>query len=268
MIKIIKLLYGTSRSGIKHLIYKDTLPQNPMHDDIYIVEFPKSGITWLSFVLGSVELKICNISELLTYYNHHRYIIDIHQVRNSSIHRFLNRTFIKSHSVFNPYYYFVIYLIRNPFDVMVSYYNFMLSFGYQDTFDKFVRDKKYGICKWKAHVNSWIHKKTDVQRIHLIKYEELITDAESAITKLYNNLGVEIDRQLINESLKEHSVEKMASSENFYRQHNPNYNMTCVGKKNKIKKEDLLTEDITQYIYSKAKNELNTFYPDIVANMK
>ena len=91
------------------------MPKNPKHDNIYLVEFPKSGITWLSFILGNIELALAGRNdEFITFYNH-QYIVDVHQLRNTEINRFLKRTFIKSHSTYNPYYYyFVIYLIRNP----------------------------------------------------------------------------------------------------------------------------------------------------------
>jgi hypothetical protein len=121
---------------------KRHFPKNPRHDDISVVEFPKSGVTWLSFLLAAIEIRLAGLQEQVTYYNHHRYVVDIHQIRGSRIHWFLNRTFIKSHSEFNPNYYFAIYLVRNPFDVMVSYYNFMLSHGYGNSFDLFVKDRK------------------------------------------------------------------------------------------------------------------------------
>jgi len=146
--QIIKQPLRNVKKYAKYLRYKNTLPKNPMHDDIYIVEFPKSGITWLQHILGNIELQLVGKKDKhITFYNHHKYLPDIHQIKGANINRFLDRTFIKSHSEYNPYYYFVIYLIRNPFDVMVSYYNFMLPHGYKGTFKNFVYDKNFGIIK-------------------------------------------------------------------------------------------------------------------------
>jgi hypothetical protein len=49
------------------------------HNDVFLVEFPKSGITWLSFLIANSLLK--NHDENVTFYNYHKYIADIHQLR-------------------------------------------------------------------------------------------------------------------------------------------------------------------------------------------
>ena len=253
-----------SKESIRYLKYKNTLPKNPMHDDIYIVEFPKSGITWLQHIIGNIELQLVNRDEIITFYNHHKYLPDVHQLRGAKISRFLNRTFIKSHAEFNPYYYFVIYLIRNPFDVMVSYYNFMLAHGYKGTFDNFVHDKNFGIIKWKSHVNSWLYKKLDAQRIHFIRYEDLMENTKNEILNLYINLGVTIPNEIINTSIDNSSISNMSKLEDHYKRYNVNYTMSFVGKNNKLKKEELLTGKIKQYIYDICIDEIKQFYPDLL----
>ena len=77
--------------------HEDTVVKNPMHDDIYIVEFPKSGVTWLSHILCNIELQLIDRNEIATMYNIHRYIVDVHQTRGVFVNRFLHRTFIKQH---------------------------------------------------------------------------------------------------------------------------------------------------------------------------
>lgn len=236
------------------------LPKNSLHDDIYIVEFPKSGVTWLQHILGNIELKLQCKNEEITFYNHHKYLPDIHQISDSYINRIFDRTFIKSHSEFNPYYYFVIYLIRNPFDVVVSYYNFMLYFGYKEDFISFVKDPELGITAWKKHVNSWIYKEVRAQRIHLIKYENLISQTTKEIKSLYKNLGVNMTDDIIEYAISKSSLESMRNSENHYRYNNPNYTMYFVGKEGKKSKEELLTPEIRDYIQDIAYDEIKMFY--------
>ena len=235
--KSLKQFLKNVKENLRYLKYKNTLPKNPMHDDIYIVEFPKSGITWLQHILGNIELQLAGRkNEYITFYNHHKYLPDVHQLRGMGINRFLERTFIKSHSEYNPYYYFVVYLIRNPFDVMVSYYNFMLYFGYIGTFANFVHDKHYGILKWKSHINSWLYKRIDAQRMHFLKYEDLINDTESTIKNLYKNFGVEIDERILLKAIENSYIKNMSNSEFHYKKFNYNYDMTFIDKKEKIKK--------------------------------
>lgn len=262
---MIRYIVKDIKNCIKYLKYKGALPKNPMHDDIYIVEFPKSGITWVQHILGNIELQLAGLKdECITFYNCHKYLPDVHQLRGSNINRFLYRTFIKSHSEFNPYYYFIIYLIRNPFDVMVSYYNFMIARNYKGTFENFVLSKNFGIMRWKSHVNSWLHKKIYAPRIHFIRYEDLIRNPKNEILNLYKNLGVELDKKILENAIKKSNLESMAKSETHYKIYNPNYNMNFVGKKGKIKKNEILTKSIEKYIILKCEKELKEFYPEFL----
>lgn len=251
------------KEKIRYLKYKNTLPKNPMHDDIYIVEFPKSGITWFLHMLGKIELRLKNKDETITFYNHHKYMIDIHQTKNAAINRTLDRTFIKSHSEFNPYYYFVIYLIRNPFDVMVSYYNYMCNHGYQKEFEEFVKSP-YGIQSWKKHVNSWFYKKNSDQKMHFIRYEDLLENTDNEIKVLYENFGVTIPEKVLEYGVDSSSIYNMKNSEAHYRKHNLNYTMTFVGKENKKSKDELLTDNIKRYIITIAEEEIKQFYPELI----
>ena len=260
----LKKVLREGKEYLRYLKYKNTLPNNPMHDDIYIVEFSKSGITWLQHILGNIELKLQNKNEKITFYNHHRYLPDIHQLSNSYINRIFNRTFIKSHAEFNPYYYSVVYLIRNPFDVMVSYYNFMSHLGYEDDFEIFVKNKTYGISAWKRHVNSWFYKKVKAQRMHFIKYENLISNTKEEIKNLYINLGVDLSDDILEYGIKQSDLKLMQKLENHYRHYNPNYTMTFVGKTNKKSKSELLTPRIKKYIQDVAYDEIKFFYPELI----
>lgn len=266
--KNLKLIIFEIKEKIRFMQYKQGVPKNPMHDDIYIVEFPKSGITWLQHLIGNIELLLLDKKEHLTFYNYHKYMPDIHQMRGASIDRILDRTFIKSHNEYNPYYYFVIYLIRNPYDVMVSYYNFMLSHGYDDSFENFVKSDQYGIKKWKSHINSWLYKKIDAQRIHFIRYEDLLLDTKKEIVNIYKNLGIDLDLKVLETALLQSDIKKMSTSEEHYRVYNPNYTMSFVGKKNKISKNQLLTKKIKNIIKNIANEEMQYFYQDIIKEKK
>lgn len=260
---MVKKVVGKLHKKFLYSNYKNTLPVNPLHDDIYVVEFPKSGVTWLSFLLGNIELKIAGNKEKVTFYNHHKWIVDIHQLMLSEINRNrgLDRTFIKSHSKYNPFYYFVIYLMRNPFDVMVSYYNFMLDLSYKGTFEEFVKDPNLGILAWKAHVNSWIYGDVKAQRIHVIKYEDIMDDTRSSLISLYQNLGVELENDILNKAIDSSSLEFMKSSEETYRKFNPSYSMNFVGNSNKLSSKDLYTKDIIEFIELHVDEELGAYYP-------
>ena len=263
------ILYNIKRYA-KFQIYKKCLPANPVHDNIYLVEFPKSGITWLSFLIANIFIE--SEKEEVTFYNYHKYIIDVHQLRNHNIKdRVFNSCcsiFIKSHSMYNPYYYFVIYLIRNPFDVMLSYYYFMLKQGLNMDFSDFVKHNKYGIRAWRRHVEGWLIKNKDLaQRIHLIKYEDLIDNTEIELTKILTNLGIKINKKYILFAMENSSKEKMRLSENFYSKNSPTYyksDLNFIRKGEKYQKDEMITPEIRNYINKETENILKEFYPDLL----
>ena len=260
--KILKQILRDGKDYLLHLKYKNGLPRNPMHDDIYLVAYPKSGVTWLQHIIGNIELNLADKDEIITFYNHHKYSPDIYQIKYIKVNRFLDRTFIKSHEEFNPYYYFVVYLIRNPYDAMVSYYNFLLNYEYKLTFEEFVKSSN-GITAWKKHVSSWLYKNASAQRIHIIKYEDLIKNSENEIRKLYKNFGLEISNDILNKALLNSSLNSMSGSENHYKENNPKHTLYFVGEKNKINKNELLTNEIVDYINFVVKDEINDFYPEL-----
>ncbi len=262
---LINNLIRAGRDYFRCVKYGHLIPKNSYHDDIYIVEFPKSGVTYLSFILGNIEIQLSKREEYVTFYNVQKYIPDVHQLRGSDINRQFIRTFIKSHSEYNPCYFFVIYLYRNPFDAMVSYYNFLKFFGKaENDFNKFLKNKNYGIKKWCDHINSWYYKKNDAQRIHFVKYEDLVDNPVQIVQQIYANLGVQIDINLIVKTIEISDISNMKKSEAFYREHNYNYTLPFVGKDNKISKEELLKDDSKKYIYQIAKKEIEMLYPEFI----
>ncbi|TKS81540.1 Amine sulfotransferase [Collichthys lucidus] len=98
----------------------------------------------------------------------------------------------------------VIYVARNPKDVLVSYFYFhkvanMLETpkDFDDFFEKFMRGDVYG-CSWFDHIKTWYSHKDDMNML-FITYEEMIQDLHSAVQKISVFLGKELtDEQLAN----------------------------------------------------------------------
>jgi len=257
-------MFHIFQEKIRLLKLRRYLPRNPMHNDIFLVEFPKSGITWISFIISNIELKRRNLGDFPTFFNIHQYIPDIHQLRGASINRFFHPTFIKSHSPYNPYYFHVVYILRNPVDVMVSYYNHELFLGFKGDFHTFVKDENLGIGAWVRHVKGWLLRRPDAQRIHLMKYEELLEDPVEKFAILYENLGIKVDYKIIEAAVSACTIDKMKKSEKIYVTYNPRINRSYfVGKEGKLRKDDILTEEIKKYIFDKANDLIKIFYPEL-----
>lgn len=218
--------------------------------DIFIVEFPKSGITFLSFLLSNILDRVNKLSIQPTYYNIDQFVIDAHQTNGLTLNSVLNPRLIKSHYPYKATYKQIIYLIRNPVDVLVSYFNYTndIKVVYFDSFSTFIRHDRRGIKAWINHTENWLNRMMYHQKMYVIKYEDLIHNPEETLKNLGTMLGYELSNDIVLESIQASSMENMIKSETLYRDNNPSYNMVFIGNAVKVfKKADITPEDY-QYI--------------------
>lgn len=234
------------------------------NDDLFIVEFPKSGITWLSNILANTIVLKNNLSLDVTHFNLEQFIGDIHVSNN--INRQDKKLFpgyrlIKSHNEYTSSYRHVIYLIRNPFSVMQSYYFYAQGNGFfSGELQEFIRDKRYGVDSWCKHVDSWVCSPKRKMKMHIIKYEELQDDSFSTISTLYSNLGWKIEEEHIKTSIEKSSFKEMKKSEELFKAHCPHRRYSFVREGKKYTKLD---NDSREYIAKKTKNILLKLYPEL-----
>lgn len=191
-------------------------PLQPLHSDLYIVSYPKSGISWLRFILSNIISIECGRPNLINFMNINDSIPDIHVSRaiptaDSTGH---GHRIIKSHSEFNPLYKKIIYLYRNPHKVMRSYYRMWTGLKrYHGSFINFVTDKKMGINAWCRHVDGWMYKSHNNQRMGFLSYEQLAFDAENTISGLLNTIGWRVEPAIVKESVKLSTLHNMQALE-------------------------------------------------------
>lgn len=219
------------------LINKDKgIPNNACSNDIYIVEFPKSGITWLCFLISNSILSNNKKDESMkaTFYNIQQLVPDIHMSKDLSINKLWEMNtprFIKSHHEYKSDYKNIIYLVRNPLSVMISYHKYLTGLDVVDmSFFDFVKSKKYGISTWVNHINSWIKNTNNTQRMHIVTYESLLEKPEATLKNLFENLGISISNDSIIKSVELSSFSNMKKSEKKYRDNNPFYKLNFVRK--------------------------------------
>lgn len=259
----LKQLVRDCKEKVRYLKYKNTLPNNPNNSDLYIVEFPKGGITWFSTIIASTCFLEENISKKVTHFNLEQFIGDVHQnkIISENTKIFPYHRIIKSHDTYNPYYRHVIYLVRNPFSVMSSYFHFTISNNmFTGTFEEFIKDEQFGIQTWVNHVSSWITPKK-VLKFHYLKYEELIDEPFKTVNDLYKNLGWDIDTEKVERAIELSGFENMKELNNHYKKFCPfrKYDFVRKGKK-----ETTMSKESKDYIYSVSEDILNKIYPELL----
>uniref|UniRef100_A0A8V0YL72 Sulfotransferase n=1 Tax=Gallus gallus TaxID=9031 RepID=A0A8V0YL72_CHICK len=188
----------------------------PVRDsDVWIVTYPKSGTGLLQEVVYLVsqgadpdEIGLMNIDEQLPVLEYPQPGLDI-------IKELTSPRLIKSHL---PYRFLpsdlhngnskVIYMARNPKDLVVSYYQFhrsLRTMSYRGTFQEFCRrfmNDKLGYGSWFEHVQEFWEHHMDANVLFL-KYEDMHKDLATMVEQLVRFLGVSYDKAQL-ESMVEH----------------------------------------------------------------
>lgn len=192
------------------------LARNPRSDDIYLVSFPRSGNTWASFLVANVINEYLNLNMQVNFYNLHFFVPDVSFSKdipeNLQFPPF--RRIIKSHYGFSPYYKNVILLIRDPRDVMVSYYHYRRNLNqFPGDLSSFVKNRKYGIRTWVRHTESWLNKSYPGQGLQLFFYEDFRQNPEKELERLFKLMGFNLGAEIIKKSAEKASFENMRKSE-------------------------------------------------------
>tara|TARA_B100000287_G_C20450872_1_gene709418 strand:+ start:50 stop:823 length:774 start_codon:yes stop_codon:yes gene_type:complete len=192
-----------------------------------ITSFPKSGNTWIRFIIYDLFF---NDNNILTENSLgiKKKVPDFHNVelKNNQI-LFSNELkdkniFIKTHFSFNQMKKFqinkVIILIRNPYDVLVSLFNYYeLNKDVKSAvIDYFCLNytlpffKRFNFPDWKEHFESWIN---SGKNYHIVRYEDLIDDFENQIKILCNFLEINVSEAKIQFIKKNTSFENLKNVE-------------------------------------------------------
>lgn len=189
----------------------------PDASDIFLVSFPRSGSTWVRVMLAELIFgeSGSSIAEL------NKFIPDLHAfVRADDVRTTDNLHFVKSHW---PYrlntdterYQRVVYLVRDPRDVVLSHYRYACSFDqYSLEINEFIADWLNGRiwpCSWQEHVNSWTDGSLQTRGLdlHTIRYEDLVASPQQVLSDLASLLGLRTTLEEIKRSVCTASVASM-----------------------------------------------------------
>lgn len=185
------------------------------NSDLFIVSYPKSGNTWVRLIVGKIFFKHVN------YNNLDNLLPESYSFKESTYFETQGKYRIfKSHDYFDHRFKKVIYVVRDPREVIVSSYFFQIKIGaikknyskrlFLKEFLKGKFDSNFG--SWEQNVGSWFGSKKN--QIIFVKYEDLVSNTKSEIKKIARFLGKKLTKKKINEIIKETSFDNLKKEEN------------------------------------------------------
>jgi hypothetical protein len=161
-------------------------------DDVFLVSFPKSGNTWTRFLLGNLMFP----DQPATFANIHRLIPDPTGTSKKDFDNLPRPRIIKSHDCFDPRFPKVIYIVRDPRDVVVSQYHYhrkIKKIADDSPIETFVGRFMAGdTCphgSWGQNVITWLATRQDASRFLLLRYEDMVADTPRELAKIVAFLG-------------------------------------------------------------------------------
>lgn len=182
-------------------------------NDTFIVSYPRSGNTWMRFIIGELIHK-----HEINFQNLEKLVPDIYRCTNRQLKSVQQPRYIKSHEPYDPRYPKVVYILRDPRDVAISFYNWQIKYNRTTkTFEQFIDDfvtNRTRFSGWGNHVQSWYKNRALIPGgIIFIRYEDMQENPRGQMEELSKFLGCNIANETISGILNHNSFISMQEKE-------------------------------------------------------
>lgn len=185
-------------------------------DDIFLVSFPKSGNTWTRFLLANLRFP----DQDVTWANINRLVPDPTGTAKRDFDRLPRPRVIKSHECFDPRYPRVIYIVRDPRDVVVSQYHYHRKIRrieddspIEEFVTRFLAGQTCPHGSWGQNVSTWLCTSERDPRFLLLRYEDLVADTARELMKVVEFLHLTMSPEQIRNAVERSSADQMRKLE-------------------------------------------------------
>jgi Sulfotransferase domain len=195
--------------------------------DTFLVGHPKSGNTWITYMLTALVEK--HFGKRATLANLQEYVPAVHasDLKIEAYSQLPNpRMFRNEGPKFPELYPRTIYIIRDPRAVLLSYYHHCLhdtrnpNWELDDFIDEMLehgcikRLEPY-IIRWDKQVSNWL-RRAKKQPVQIVRYEDMKRDRRAVLQEVVRFTGISCTEQDIAQAVERSSFEHMRKEEETY----------------------------------------------------
>jgi len=182
-------------------------------DDCMLVSYPRSGNTWLRFLVSNARF---GHEQPTTFENLNQRIPYALRPSNFTMRRLARPRILKSHSAYDCRFRKVVFLVRDPRDVAISYYHYHIrrakisaDCSLDEYVLKYVRGEMDRYGTWGENVGSWLGARAHTEDFMLVRYEDMKEDTALVLKGICEFLGLPNDTETIQHAVHWSSPEKM-----------------------------------------------------------
>ena len=192
--------------------------------DVFLVGHPKSGNTWLTFMLTVLIEK--NFNQKVNLNNIHDFVPGMHN-RDNEIANYAhipNPRFFRNEAPLYPDFYpKTVYIVRDPRAAYVSYYHHCIhDTGRTDwTMEDFIEEMLTAGCikslepyliRWDRHVTEWMER-AKRQPVLFVKYEDMKQDCYTILKRVVDFLNLRCSDEEIHQAIARGDFKNMRKEE-------------------------------------------------------
>jgi len=186
----VPMIWNRFRYGIRALLGKNPAGRRltVFPDDVFIVSYPRSGNTWIRFLVGN----LLDPDNPITFANVESRVPEIYFFSDQQLLARARPRILKSHEYFDPRYKRTIYVVRDPRDVAVSLYYYRMKrktipqgYALEEFIPRFVAGEFFDYCgSWEEHVLSWHATRKSHAESLFLRYEDLLANPEQELARI------------------------------------------------------------------------------------
>jgi len=201
---------------IKRLLAKRRFYASIRPSDVFLVAYPKSGTTWLGFMVANFLKRNPNEEVNLAAEG---YIPDINSKYGKHVplrkyDSIPSPRFFRVHASYDASLPKVVYVLRDPRDALVSYWHFkkLVDRNGPPTIKELVRTDDDWVCSWDQHVAGWLFEHQHPQLL-VVRYEDMHRNAAAALKAVLDFAGLPCRPADIESAVEASRFENMRKAE-------------------------------------------------------